>query len=290
MNIILGSTGQIGSMLVQNLLEKGEKVRAVVRDEVKAENLKKIGAEVVTADYFDVDALKKAFNGGKTVFLLTPENPESNNFLIDTKKIIDNYRDAILSSSITKIVGLSSMGAHNKDNTGNLMASYMLENAFLDLDIKQVFVRPAYYFSNWIGYIDLIKEYGILPTFFPINMSLPMISPIDVSKFLSDVIVNEEYKERVYEITGPKAYSPLEIAEIFEKTLNKEVNLQLILPEEWEKTLLESGFTKDSAENLILMTKATIDGKGESGMKNIITLSMDFKEYLENVLQKVLIK
>ncbi|EOR26208.1 hypothetical protein A500_08791 [Clostridium sartagoforme AAU1] len=284
MNIVLGATGQIGYMLVENLLKQGEKVRAVIRDEAKAEKLKKIGAEIAIADYFNLDELKKAFSGGKTVFLLTPENPQSNNFLKETKIIIDNYREAILSSDITKIVGLSSMGAHNKEKNGNLMASYMLENAFLDLDIKQVFVRPTYYFSNWIGYMDLIKEYGILPTFFPINMRLPMISPIDVSKFLANVIINQGHQERIYEILGPKDYSPSEIAEIFEETLNKKVDLQLIVPSEWEKTLLESGFSKDAAENLMLMTKATIDGKGESRIKNKINLSMDFNKYLEEIL------
>lgn len=284
MNIVLGATGQIGYMLVENLLKQGEKVRAVIRDEAKAEKLKKIGAEIAIADYFNLDELKKAFSGGKTVFLLTPENPQSNNFLKETKIIIDNYREAILSSDITKIVGLSSMGAHNKEKTGNLMASYMLENAFLDLDIKQIFVRPTYYFSNWIGYMDLIKEYGILPTFFPINMRLPMISPIDVSKFLANVIINQGHQERIYEIVGPKDYSPSEIAEIFEETLNKKVDLQLIVPSEWEKTLLESGFSRDAAENLMLMTKATIDGKGESRIKNKINLSMDFNKYLEEIL------
>ena len=75
MNIILGATGQIGSMLVDNLLKEGQPVRAVIRNSSKAQELKNKGAEVAIADYFDVEALKRAFQGGSSVFLLTPENP-----------------------------------------------------------------------------------------------------------------------------------------------------------------------------------------------------------------------
>src|SRR5574344_490173 len=126
MNIILGATGQVGSMLVDNLLDKGQPVRAVVRDGLKAQGLKNKGVEVKIADYLDVEALKKAFQGGSSVFLLTPENPESENFINEIQRIISNYREAVLSSGISKIVGLSSMGAQHKSGTGNLMASYML--------------------------------------------------------------------------------------------------------------------------------------------------------------------
>lgn len=68
MNIILGATGQIGSMLVDNLLRKGQPVRAVVRNSSKAEGLKNKGAEVKIADYFDVEALNKPFKGEVQLF------------------------------------------------------------------------------------------------------------------------------------------------------------------------------------------------------------------------------
>ncbi|WP_410508618.1 NAD(P)H-binding protein [Methanosarcina hadiensis] len=285
MNIILGATGQVGSMLVDNLLKKGQPVRAVIRNDLKAQELRNKGAEVKIADYFDLDALKKAFQGGNAVFLLTPENPESEDFLSEIQTIITNYREAILSSGITKIVGLSSMGAQHESGTGNLMASYMLEHAFSDFEIEQVFVRPAYYFSNWLGYLELVKEYGILPTFFPPDMELPMIAPPDVAGFLSDVITSKTPQERVYEISGPIDYSSLDIAKIFEEVLNKNVTLQQVLPEEWENTLIQAGFSKDGAKNLMLMTKAVIDGKTKNETTSRIRFSTDFKSYLKNVIK-----
>lgn len=176
------------------------------------------------------------------------------------------------------------MGAQHESGTGNLMASYMLEHAFSDLEIEQVFVRPAYYFSNWLGYLELVKEYGILPTFFPPEMGLPMIAPSDVAGFLSDVITCKTPQERVYEISGSRDYSSLDIAKIFGDVLSKNVTLQQVLPEEWENTLIQAGISKDGAKNLMLMTKAVIDGKTKNETTNQIRFSTYFKSYLKNAI------
>lgn len=281
MNIVLGATGQIGFMLANNLLKKGQPVRAVVRNETKAHELKKIGIEVFVADYLDKEALIKAFHNGKTVFLLTPEDPNSDNHLDKVRLMIDNYREAIQASGINKIVGLSSMGAQHEADTGNLAASYLLEHAFDGFNIEQIFVRPAYYYSNWTGYLELIMAQGILPTFFPLEMKLPMISPVDVAEFLADVMIREASQERIYEVCGPRDYSSSDIARIFEKVLNKNVTLQQILPDEWESTLEQAGFTADGIKNLMLMTKAVIDGKTKSDTLNPVHLLMDFQTFLE---------
>lgn len=284
MNLILGATGQVGSILVANLLKKGQPVRAVIRNSVKAPDLISKGVEVYVADYFDGAALKKAFQGGSSVFLLTPENPECVDFINESRTIINNYREAIRSAKITNIIGLSSGGAQHESGTGNLVASYLLEHAFSGLEIEQTFVRPAYYFSNWMGYLELVKEHGILPTFFPPEMKLPMIAPADVAAFSAKLMSDDTPRERIYEITGPYAYSSSEIAQIFEAALNRSVTVQQMLPEDWESTLLQAGFTKDGAHNLMLMTKAVIDGRTKNTTPNPIRCATDFKTYLETVI------
>lgn len=284
MNLILGATGRVGSMLVANLLMKGQPVRAVIRSGVKATDLTGKGAEVFVADYFDGAALKKAFQGGSSVFLLTPENPECVDFINESRTIINNYREAIISAKISKIIGLSSMGAQHQSGTGNLVASYLLEHAFSDLEIEQTFVRPAYYYSNWMGFLELVKEHGILPTFFPPEMKLPMIAPEDVAAFLAELMCDATPHERVYEITGPYAYSSAEIAQIFATVLKRSVTVQQIPPEAWESTLLQAGFSRDGAHNLMLMTQAVIDGKTKNTTPNPIRYATDFKTYLKNII------
>jgi uncharacterized protein YbjT (DUF2867 family) len=160
----------------------------------------------------------------------------------------------------------------------------MLEHTFSDINIEQIYVRPAYYFSNWIGYLDLVKNYGVLPTFFPPEMKVAMIAPPDVAEFLSDVMICKTKQERIYEIAGSELYSSLDIAKIFGDVLNRNVAVQQVPPEEWESTLIQAGFSKDGAKNLMLMTQAVIDGKTKNETNNPIRFYTDFKKYLLNTI------
>ncbi len=64
--------------------------------------LEKMGAQVEVSNYFDRDTLSAAVKGGKNIFLLTPENPASKNFIEEVRTLTDCYHTAIKSSKITK--------------------------------------------------------------------------------------------------------------------------------------------------------------------------------------------
>lgn len=159
------------------------------------------------ADYFDLNALKEAVKDGDLIFLITPETGQSNNVLGDTKRILENYRKAIENSRIKTIVGLSSGGAHIEKyerDTGNLLMSNMLEHEVLSLAVNQVFVRPSYFYSNWMMSIDITKQEGILPSFYPIGLKLEMNSPMDVAEFIANKIMEGLKKSEVIELIGPE--------------------------------------------------------------------------------------
>lgn len=279
MFIVTGATGQVGSAIVNKLLEQDKPVTAVIRNAGKAEKLKKRGAKTAIADFFNQDALSKAFDGGDTVFLLTPENPASKDILGDTKQILSNYRQAIRKAGISRIIGLSSLGAQHKSGTGNLVMSYMLEHAFENVSAETTFIRPAYYYSNWLMYVEMARESGVLPTFFPVDLSIPMISPGDVSHFIANVMMDEKKDQKIYELAGPEVYTPREVADIFGNLLGKKIKTQQIPREQWSETLVQAGFSTDAADKMIQMTQAVIDGKAQpekSGLKKLPTTLGDF--------------
>ena len=286
MNIILGASGQVGSQIVANLLSKGEPVTAVIRDEKKAENLIQSGAKVAVADNLDLNALKKAFEKADTVFLLTPESGADEDVLGKTKLVLENYLNALKSSSVKRLVGLSSIGAQHSEGTGNLLMSYMLENAFSDLDIPQIFVRPAYYMSNWLPYADSVKETGTLPTFFPEDFAISMISPEDVAQFIAEVIADRSLTSKVYELYGPDEYTSADVASEFSKILNTQVKAQQIPRKDWSKTLESLKFSEDGIEKFIEMTEAVMEGKAQAQKTGVVekkgqtTLSEYFRSEL----------
>ena len=93
MNIILGATGQVGSAIVNNLIENGQPVKIVIRNKEKAEELKRKGVNVAVADYFDLNALSEAVKDGSLIFLLTPETGTSDDVLGETEKLLGNYHN-----------------------------------------------------------------------------------------------------------------------------------------------------------------------------------------------------
>jgi uncharacterized protein YbjT (DUF2867 family) len=258
-NIIVGASGQVGSYIIDRLVANEIPTIAVVRDPNK---LKNSNLPFRQADLFNTDQVVKAFNGATTAFLLTPENPSSNDIIDDTKRIIENYRKAIEANKIKRIICLSSIGAHIEGKSGNLIMSKLLEKSFDNFNIDKIFVRPSYYFSNWFGYLSTIEQFGILPTFFPEELTIEMLSPLDLAYFIAEIIAKpiEQTTTNVYELVGPKTYNSIDISRAFSSVLNKEVFLQSIPRVKWKETLLSVGFTSNSADNLIDMTQAVVDG------------------------------
>ena len=288
MNIVVGASGQVGSAIVENLVSRNEPVKAVIRNPDKREDLKKFeNISVDVADAYDLPALKKAFKDGTSVLLLTPDDPDSDDVMGDTRKMLDNYKEAIEGSSIKKIVGLSSMGAQLEKDSGSLKMSYMLEHHFGDLSVQKIFVRPAYYYSNWMSSISVIQDEGILPTFFPIDLKMPMVSPLDVAKFLAELLSGNVEGEPIFELEGPAWYNAREVANAFGKVLNRNVVPQHIPREDWWKTIKEFGFSDDVTKNFIEMTQTVVDGKAKHSM-GTIPRKMDtpFKAYLKEQLEE----
>jgi uncharacterized protein YbjT (DUF2867 family) len=286
MNIIVGASGQVGSHLTERLLDKGIPAIAVVRNQ---EKIKDESFIVRQADLFNLEQVVNAFNGGTTAFLLTPENPSSNDIIKDTKKIIENYRKAVEEKKIQRIVCLSCIGAHIEGKIGNILMSRLLEKQFDNLNIEKIIIRPSYYFSNWLGYLSTIEQYGVLPTFFPEDLKVEMHSPLDLADFIADVIAKPlgQPKTIVYELVGPTKYSSFDIAKIFSTIFNKDVSIQSITCDKWKETLLSVGFTNNTADNLCDMTQAVVDGLTSPEYPNsTIHLKTDFESYMKQLLGK----
>ncbi|MFD2036338.1 NAD(P)H-binding protein [Belliella marina] len=285
MNIIVGATGQVGSNLISEIKRNGFPVRAVVRnpDKLSDKNI-----EARTADLFNLGQLIEAFRGGTTVFVLTPENPVSNDIIEDTKQIVGNYMKAIQATGIKKVVALSCVGSHIDGNTGNILMSRILEEGLDDLDIEKVYVRPSYYFSNWMGYLETAGEYGVLPTFFPEDLKVEMHSPIDLAKFIAKIMTNTSFSKgkKIYELIGQQKYSSLDVANTFSGLLGKKVTVEQIPKNKWVETLMSLGFTENTAANLSDMTQAVIDNKAVPEQpNNTVKLPTTLEKYLEEELE-----
>lgn len=285
MNIVVGASGQVGSILIHEIKNNGFPVRAVVRN---PEKIADKNMETRVADVFQAEQLIWAFTGGTSVFLLTPENPASTDIIKDTQIVVENYKKAIQATGIKRVVALSCIGAHMEGRTGNILMSRILEQGLDDLAIEKVYIRPSYYLSNWLGYMETMEQYGVLPTFFPEDLALDMHSPIDLAKFIATVMTKPRLSKNkeIYELTGLRKYSSTDVAHAFSMGLNKEIAAQSIPPEQWMETLRSVGFTDNTASNLVDMTQAVINGKiVPEYPSDTIKLPTSLEKYVEDQLK-----
>src|SRR5260370_8520148 len=74
--LIFGATGATGSKTVEFLLEAGVKVRAYVhRQDERSAALSALGAELVTGDLLDFEAVRRAMEGVRGAYFVYPIKP-----------------------------------------------------------------------------------------------------------------------------------------------------------------------------------------------------------------------
>src|SRR5258705_13717335 len=114
MYVILGTSGNTGSIIANFLLSKGKKVRVVGRDSGRLQRFVDKGAEAFTADLSDAAALTKAFSGARAAYLLLPPVKSRE----DQERESDAIAKAVKESGLRYAVHLSSYGAQVPEGTG----------------------------------------------------------------------------------------------------------------------------------------------------------------------------
>ena len=69
-NFVTGATGHIGNVLVRKLLERGEKVRALILPGENRQALDGMNVEEIEGDILDLDGLRQAMDGAQRVYHL----------------------------------------------------------------------------------------------------------------------------------------------------------------------------------------------------------------------------
>lgn len=237
MYIVSGATGQTGSIVAKTLLEKDLPVRVIVRGREKGTEFEKLGAEIAVADLQDAEALKKAFNGGKVLYLMNPPNYQAEDMFAETEKNIAALHEAFAGSSLEKIVVLSSIGAHLTSGTGNIFTLHLLEEGLKNSGIPTTFVRAPNFMENWLAEVETAKTDGILPSFHhPLDRKIPHIAAEDIGRIVADAMLESTEGVQIKELAG-LSYSPEDFAAAFAKVLERDVRAVAVPEAEWRGIL-----------------------------------------------------
>ena len=254
-HVILGASGNTGSIIADSLLSKGKKVRVVGRDVGRLQRFVGQGAEAFAGDVNDAAALTKAFSGARAAYLLLPPITSRE----DQERESDAIAQAVTESGLRYAVHLSSYGAHVPKGTGPVTGLHSSEqklNAIGGLNVLHL--RAAYFMENNLAAISMIQEMGIFGHALLPDLKLPMTTTRDVGNYAARHLLDLDFSgKETRELLGERDLSMAEATTIIARGIGKPDLRYVQFPYDQVQQVLEQmGMTPKKAAVYIEMFKA----------------------------------
>ena len=216
--LVTGATGTIGRHVVDQLVKRHADVRALVRDPAKA-NLP-AGVGVVQGDLLDVDALRGAFAGVSTLFLLNAVVP-------------DEFTQALIAlnlareAGVERVVYLSVIHSDRYVNVPHFAGKFGVERMIEQMGFNATILRPAYFMNNDLTIKDDVLGYGVYPM--PIGgKGLAMIDARDVGEIAAIELIRRDQAagplplDRI-NLVGPDTLTGVDAAAVWSEVLGRPI-------------------------------------------------------------------
>ncbi len=234
MNLLVGATGMLGSDICARMMSEGMPVRALVRATAspdKIDHLKQLGCEIFEGDLRDLPSLKNALRGVNTVISTASSMPfsylpgENDIQTVDLNGLKNLVEVAVLEQIEHFIYTSFTMELDFPLRNAKRATERQLKESGLVYTI----LRPSYFMEVWlspaVGFDFANAKAQIFGTG---EKPVSWISYEDVAKFTVACLNNPAARNKIYELGGPEALTPLQTVKIFEKATNRVFDLQFV--------------------------------------------------------------
>ncbi|MBL8225208.1 MAG: SDR family oxidoreductase [Chromatiales bacterium] len=215
MILLTGVTGKTGGETARQLLAKGVKIRAIVRNAAKAEDLRAAGVELVVGDIGDAAVVRQALQGVEKAMLVLPngKTQQANE---------QQFTDLAKAAGVKHLVKMSSMEAVPHAETPIPQAHWAVEEYIRASGIPWTMVKPNFFMQNLLASANSIKTQK--------KFSLPMgegttgMADIrDIAAVCVEVLTGQGHTGKSYEITGPEVLTFHDVAARFSEVLGEKI-------------------------------------------------------------------
>lgn len=221
---ILGASGHIGHIIVQELLKKGHHVKALGRKHQKLEPLKALGAEIIDCkDFTQSDLILEALQNSDAAFCMIPPMLEVDDPVAYQNKVGEAIAEAVRKSGIKYVVNLSSIGAQYNEETGPVKLLALQEQRLNKINnLNVLHMRPSFFMENLLNTIPVIIHAGVLGTPIKPDYRMPMIATQDVGLKIAEILDRLDFKGHpIFDYAGPFDYTMNEATKILGKAIGK---------------------------------------------------------------------
>jgi uncharacterized protein YbjT (DUF2867 family) len=191
--LVTGATGEVGSRVVEFLLERGERPRVFVRDAQKARTRFGERVNIAVGDLSDGGSLLAA--------------------------------NVAKAAGVRHLVKLSSMDA--KQDVGTGVRHARGEAAIRASEITFTFVQPTGFMVNALFWAASIKAGGVVRSATG-DGKIPFIHTDDIAGVATEALTSREYDGQSLPITGPEALSYAEMAAKIGAVIGKPMRFEAI--------------------------------------------------------------
>ncbi|WP_174183383.1 SDR family oxidoreductase [Nocardia barduliensis] len=239
---VTGASGQLGRLVVEELLRAATPVVAIVRDPAKAADLADRGADVRRADYGDPAALERAFDGVDRVLLISG-NEFGARVAQHTNVIRAAERTRIELLAYTSIPGAT-------DNPLILAQEHRATEAVLaESAVPHVLLRNGWYWENYAGGLAHAVASGVLYGAAG-EGRVAGAARADYAEAAARVLTTDGHAGRVYELGGGASLTYAELAQAISEAAGKPVRYENLPQAEYAAALIEAGLPATYAEAL----------------------------------------
>lgn len=215
--LVTGSTGTVGSAVLRALQSHGADLRGLVRH-----NAKELpeGVQSVTGDMTDVDSMRAALKGVRTLFLLNAVTPDEVTQAITTLNLA---REA----GIERIVYFSVLHSDLYTNVPHFTGKYTVERMIEQLDLPVSILRPAYFMQNDLMLKEVIQGHGVYPM--PVgSVGLAMVDVRDIADVAAHELLRRDQAPQplprtLINIVGPNRLNGEDLARTWSEVLGRPI-------------------------------------------------------------------
>jgi uncharacterized protein YbjT (DUF2867 family) len=255
MYVIVGASGNTGSIVANSLLSEGKKVRVMGRDAGRLERFVRRGAEAFTANVSDAAALTKAFSGARAAYLMLPPAKSR----VDQEQDSDAIAKAVKESGLRYAVHLSSYGAQVPEGTGPVAGLHSSEQKLNAISVLNVLhLRPAYFMENSLAAIGMIHGMGVFGNALRPDLKLPMIATRDVGDYAAQRLLDLDFAgKQTRELLGERDLSMAEATAVIARGIGKpDLRYEQFSYDQVQQALTQMGVPPKGAALYIEMYKS----------------------------------
>lgn len=222
--LVTGSTGRIGTELLNALDGQGAGVRALTRSPETAQF--PAGVTAVKGDLSDIDSVRAALDGVSTLFLLTANVADE---LTQAMLALNAARDAgVKGAGVKGIVYLSVFPGEAFANLPHFSSKVTVERMIAAEGLPVTILRPAYFIQNDLQQKDALLGGGVYAM--PIGgKGISMIDVRDIAEAAAKELLRRERANgplppETYTLAGPDALTGDSVASLWSAALGRPIH------------------------------------------------------------------